>query len=624
MQTFWGLMRAYWFSSRWREAWALTVAIAILTALSSKASVWLAVASGELVNAIAYFHDPRNLTPFSNLLEAAGTLMLIAVLKDAAFIGVRHFVSSTLHRRWRAWLNERFNDALLDGNHTHFHVQHDGGKAGAAPDNIDQRVQDSVKGMTGGAIGLAMGIMGVVASVYFVGAKLIETSTAIEGFEFLGVYAGAVLAFAAVAVYVPLNTVVAIRLGKVLERLNHAIQKTEGSYRGELTTFLRRSFHVAASRGETVQKGLNGRLYSEVDRTWGRLNRVDAGYMSFTLVYNFIGARIIAYLPGLMPYMAGSIDLRRYVTGAELVSAMINECSWFIHVMPAIASLKANAGRVTSLAQAIEAVQSPPDFYGGGGVSAFRYRTQHPAFGLTIRGLELLHAGQEDPFLAARSLRFRRGEWTFLRGESGSGKTGFLKAINGLWPHGRGDIVFPEGVPSLYAAQDVKLPPLTLKELVCLPNKADVHADVAVAAALHKAGLGDFIESLAEESRAGKSWDQMLSGGQKQRLVLARILLHKPGLLFLDEATSGLDPEATAAFHQAIRDALPGVIVLSVMHDPEPPLQADGHDFYHSVVAIENGMAVKSDWNKPAGLPWVATPRTSAGAGAEDGEAFSI
>ena len=91
--------------------------------------------------------------------------------------------STTLHRKWRGWLDGRFNAALLDGNHTHFHVQHGAGAptvAAAAPDNIDQRVQESIKGMTGGAIGLAMGVMGVVTSLFFVGQKLLETSTEVE------------------------------------------------------------------------------------------------------------------------------------------------------------------------------------------------------------------------------------------------------------------------------------------------------------------------------------------------------------------------------------------------------------------------------------------------------------
>ncbi|RVC72411.1 ABC transporter ATP-binding protein/permease, partial [Mesorhizobium sp. M4A.F.Ca.ET.022.05.2.1] len=124
MRTFWGLMRAYWFSDRWKEAWTLTLVIALLTALSSKSGVWFAEASGELVNSIAFFHDAANTTPLQTLLTNAGILILIVVLKDAGFTGIRSLVSATLHRKWRGWLDSRFNEALLDTNHTHFHAQH--------------------------------------------------------------------------------------------------------------------------------------------------------------------------------------------------------------------------------------------------------------------------------------------------------------------------------------------------------------------------------------------------------------------------------------------------------------------------------------------------------------------
>ena len=274
MRGFWGLMRAYWFSERWKEAWGLTIMIVFLTALSSKASVWLAEASGDLVNSIALFHDPENMTPLATLLTSAGLLVTLVLIKDAGITGIRHLFSSTLHRKWRGWLNGRFNEALLDGNHTHFHLQQGAGnKSGGgtdAPDNIDQRVQESIKGMTGGAIGLAMGIAGVVTSLIFVGQKLLEISTKVSGLEFLGDYGSAVLAFVAVAIYVPLNTFIAVKLGRLLERLSVRMQQAEGSYRGELTTLFRRSFHVAASRGEGVQKAMHDRLYRDIDSTWAQ------------------------------------------------------------------------------------------------------------------------------------------------------------------------------------------------------------------------------------------------------------------------------------------------------------------------------------------------------------------
>ena len=55
-----------------------------------------------------------------------------------------------------------------------------------------------------------------------------------------------------------------------------------------------------------------------------------------------------------------------------------------------------------------------------------------------------------------------------------SGKTSLMKAVNGLWPHGRATSCCPEGVRTFYATQDVKLPRLSLKRLVCLPDTDDV------------------------------------------------------------------------------------------------------------------------------------------------------
>jgi ABC-type uncharacterized transport system fused permease/ATPase subunit len=592
MRGFWGLIRAYWFSERWKEAWLLTLVIALLTAISSKTGVWFAEASGELVNSIAFFHDAANKTPLASLLTNAGTLVLLVIVKDVGITGSRSFISATLHRKWRSWLNGRFNEALLDANHSHFHAQQ--GSGAAAPDNIDQRVQESIKGMTGGAIGLAMGIMAVATSLFFVGQKLLEMSTEVSGLEFLGSYGSAVLALAAVALYVPVNTWIAVRLGGLLERLTIMMQKAEGSYRGELTTFLRRSFHVAASRGEGVQKAMHERLYVDIDSTWGRLNIVHASYDSFERVYNFVGARIVAYAPGLLPFVHNRIDLKGYITGAELVHSLISQCSWFIHVMPAIATLKANSRRVIDLAEAIENVQRPQEFYRRTGHSDFSYGRQNPVFGLTIQDLELKHQGHDAvPFVTAERLRFRRGEWTFVKGESGCGKTSLIKAINGLWPYGGGTVIFPEGVKSFYAAQDVKLPHVSLKELVCLPESPCDHSDRRVASALRKAGLGDFVEHLAQECREGNSWDQVLSGGQKQKLVVARIVLQQPGLLFLDEATGALDPEGKTAFHQAIKDNCPNVTVISVMHEAVAPKTASGGEFYNSVLEIADGIAIK-------------------------------
>ena len=179
MRSFWGLMRAYWFSERWKEAWG---------ADSRHRPPHRTIQQGQRLAG----RSLRRAGQFDRYLPRSGKYDAIGVPADqrrpcsscswssrmqaspaSGTCSPRH-----LHRKWRGWLNGRFNDALLDGNHTHFHLQHGASVqisgSAAAPDNVDQRVQESIKGMTGGAIGLAMGIAGVVTSLFFVGQKLLE------------------------------------------------------------------------------------------------------------------------------------------------------------------------------------------------------------------------------------------------------------------------------------------------------------------------------------------------------------------------------------------------------------------------------------------------------------------
>jgi putative ATP-binding cassette transporter len=154
--------------------------------------------------------------------------------------------------------------------------------------------------------------------------------------------------------------------------------------------------------------------------------------------------------------------------------------------------------------------------------------------------------------------------------------------INGLWPHGRGAIVTPRHVRSLYAAQDAKLQAVPLKDLVCLPDSVDEHPDTCVEEALRKAGLGEFIEELSKDGRNRQSWDQLLSGGEKQKLLLARILLLRPRLLFLDEATGALEFKQGLRSTKAIKDHCRDATVIVIMHDVSSIQSGSGVDFFDS------------------------------------------
>lgn len=597
-------MKAYWLSDRWKEAWLLTLAVIALTAAASKSGVWVAEASGTFIAAIAGFHDRPNVSPLEEILTAAVMLVTFAAMKTVLFIGVRHYFLTTLHRRWRAWLDTVFNEALFGPGRAYYHLLSSGHSGDdRIPDNIDQRVQEAIKVMTGGALGLAVGLIGVVSSVYFIGEKVLETSTGIQGLEFLGNYGTLVVVFGLIAIYVPAGTLCALWLGRRIEKLNVEMQKNEGGYRAEFAMLTRRSLQVAAALGERVQRRVHARHYHLIDDTWQRQNTVGAAFLSFNQFYTFVTQKLVSYLPMLPAYMQGTISFRNYVTGSELVYELINDCSWLIQVMPDVASLRASASRITELANAIDRVEDAQAFYRETGVSDFRLE-EGDRPGLEVRDLQLFHQGHDaEPFLSIDHLNLNPGQWVFVSGPSGCGKSSLVKAINGLWPYGRGTIVTERGARPFYACQDFRLPQTTLRQLVTMPDDETEHADVSVAAVMGIVGLAEFVGHLGATCYRGRRWDEILSGGQKQRLILARILLQKPRLIFLDEATSALDKGARDRFHALLKEHCPEAIVVSVMHEPTPPLDHEGIPFYGAILAIEDGTAVlREAYRRPTEL----------------------
>ncbi|MEM6548770.1 MAG: ATP-binding cassette domain-containing protein [Pseudomonadota bacterium] len=618
MCSFWGLLTAYWTSERWVEAWSLTVGVFVLTTILSKSSVWAAMASADFINSIVKFHAPdAGIDPVALLLTSAAAFAAIHLSRIIG-VGIRHMCSSTLHRKARRWVQEQFSHAMLAQNHIAMSLMSDR-EAGATrlPDNIDQRVDECSENVFAGLIGLAMGIWGSIASIYFISAAILERSTAVpfldrwaEGFSAAmgrhfgpeigaaanfapGDYGSAFLILVLILVYVPLGTYLAWRLGKILEKQTLARQATGGTWRSELNSMLGRSSQLASSQGQDVQARVNDRLYGAIDRVWHKLNRTTVNFMVFRNSYTFLSNRLVAYLPALPGYMSGAMSFRDYSATSELVGELINDTSWFIEVMPAIATLRANARRLTEVAGAIELAQDQTEFYGRTGLSEFRYTTQEGAFGLTIENVALCHRGHDsEPFLRAENLNFQPGHWTYVRGQNGCGKSSLMKAIAGLWPYGEGLFAYPAGETVFFAGQDPDLPErLTLKELVCYPHFGDAYSDLAVAAALSEVGLGDFIRELDADLYQGRPWQGVLSGGQRQRLVLARIIVQRPGVLLLDEACSALDPAAVTAFHQSIRTHCAESVVISIMHEPEPPTTPEGNPFYRDQLSIKNGIA---------------------------------
>jgi putative ATP-binding cassette transporter len=109
------------------------------------------------------------------------------------------------------------------------------------------------------------------------------------------------------------------------------------------------------------------------------------------------------------------------------------------------------------------------------------------------------------------------------------------------------------------------IPSGTLRRAVAYPGAADSWTPDEIKAALTKVGLDYLNEKIEEDA----PWDQTLSGGEKQRLAFARLLLHQPDIIVLDEATAALEEKSQDKMMQMVIDELPEVTIVSVAHRAE-------------------------------------------------------
>ena len=121
----------------------------------------------------------------------------------------------------------------------------------------------------------------------------------------------------------------------------------------------------------------------------------------------------------------------------------------------------------------------------------------------------------------------------------------------------------PNSAPILSLPQRTYLPHDTLRANLCYPARDGID-DTTLKAALAQVGLAH----LASELDCEDAWGNRLSGGEQQRLSLARALIARPQLLYLDEATNQLDDASAREIIQTLQAALPDTLCLAISHQP--------------------------------------------------------
>ncbi|HKY85958.1 MAG TPA: ATP-binding cassette domain-containing protein [Pseudorhodoplanes sp.] len=165
------------------------------------------------------------------------------------------------------------------------------------------------------------------------------------------------------------------------------------------------------------------------------------------------------------------------------------------------------------------------------------------------------------------TLTFTAGAPTILIGPNGSGKTTLLRAAMGLLKPSKGRITWGGRVesPPLRRAIVFQRPVMLRRSAV--GNILYALAAAGVERAKRQARADELLQSVGLSALADRP-ARRLSGGEQQRLALARALAKDPEILFLDEPAASLDPAATKALEDIIREvAARGIKVVMSTHD---------------------------------------------------------
>jgi ABC-2 type transport system ATP-binding protein len=213
-----------------------------------------------------------------------------------------------------------------------------------------------------------------------------------------------------------------------------------------------------------------------------------------------------------------------------------------------------------------------------------------PAAALRCRGLVKRYG--EVVAVAGLDLDVERGECFGLLGPNGAGKTTTIEILEGLTAADAGNV---EVLGERWGAgRDAALRSrlgIQLQETQ-LSDKLTVRETLRLFRSFHAKGrdVSDVLKLVELESKQD-SWVGKLSGGQKQRLALGCALVGSPDLLFLDEPTTGLDPQSRRQLWDLLVDyrATGGTILLTTHYMDEAQLLCD------RVAIVDRGKVVALD-----------------------------
>jgi vitamin B12/bleomycin/antimicrobial peptide transport system ATP-binding/permease protein len=547
LRRFWQTAGRFW-SDRGRQiSWVLSIVLFIIILLNIAASYGM-----NLWNRAIF--DGLEKKDASTVLFLS--LIYFAILAASVTVNVTQvYARMTLQRRWRRWLTDSLVDRWLKGGRYYQLNLVSGDHT-----NPEYRIADDVRIASESPVDFVTGVVTAFLSAATFIVVLWTIGGALEfmlgGFH---VYIPGFLVIAAVLYAVIASTSMAF-IGRRFVAVSEDKNQSEAELRYVLTRLRENGESIALIQGEEEERAGVERSLKKVLRTWRDI--------CFQTMKTTVVSQTSSYIAPILPiilcapkFLDGTMSLGEVMQAASAFTIVQGAFNWLVDNYPRLADWTASARRAAALMVSLDALERAES---GDGIG--RITISHDGEGAALR-LRDLSVTLDDGTAVVddTDVAIMPGERVLVAGESGTGKSTLVRAIAGLWPWGDGRIEVQKGAKLMLLPQRPYIPIGTLRRAATYPDAADSRTLEEVAEAFKRVGLKHLIDRIDDEA----PWDQTLSGGEKQRLAFARIFLHNPDIIVLDEATAALDPESQDKLMELLSKAPEHTTLLSVGHRPE-------------------------------------------------------
>lgn len=496
-----------------------------------------------------YFYDALQAY---NKQSAIYLLLIFFALAGVNIIVIvyRYYLSQFFGLRWRQWLTTQLIERWLQNKDYYYLEMFD-----ERTDNPDQRLQEDVGSLVTLSINLFIGLMSAITTFIAFIYVLWQLSGSLHfSLGALGEWhIHGYLVWVAI-LYSLIGTFFAFKIGYPLISLNFEQQRREATFRFAAVDLRSHAEDVALYRGEEHEKSILGKLFDGVLKNWYLIILRQKLLLWFTSGYNQI-AVALPLLVALPNYFGKVFLLGGLMQTLRAFSSIQDALSFLVNAYPQIAEWRAVNQRLITLINHMQVVDEK-----------MKHQNQlifesHDSAEINIHHLSIFMPTGE-PLLKAIQLKLVHGKNYLIKGDSGIGKSTFVRVVAGIWPFAKGKIDLPAGHNIMYVPQKPYMPMGTLAEAISFPDKTHPEFEMRLAAILKDCHLEHLIPKLQETA----AWSEQLSPGEQQRIAFARILLHRPDWVFLDESTSMLDLKNEAHLYRLLSAELPHCSLISVGH----------------------------------------------------------